>query len=71
MNERIVEGDKVCVEWENLEPIYGIVKYTPCSDGDSWVIVADGIPIDGIAKKIYHVQKFARISKTLIDEMTN
>lgn len=64
--EQIKIGDRVCVEWENyLSPIYGTVKYTPCSDGDSWVIISDAIPVEGIAKKTYHIQKYSRISKNI------
>ena len=56
----IKAGDKVRFEWEHLEPVEGIVQYTPCASGDCWVIIAEALPIYGIGERPMHIQNFAR-----------
>ena len=59
----IKAGDKVRFEWEHLEPVEGIVQYTPCAPGDCWVIQAEAVRIFGIGERTIHIQNFARLTK--------
>ena len=54
MQNRIEKGDKVKVTFASggyFDDIEGVVDYTPCAEGDSWVLVQD----DG---RVIYVQRF-------------
>lgn len=53
--ERINEGDKVRVFWENINYIEGEVLYIPCDTGDSWTIKN--------GDKLYNVGLFCLMEK--------
>ena len=54
MENRIEKGDKVRVTFAEggyFDDFEGVVDYTPCATGDSWVLVQD----DG---RVIYVQQF-------------
>ena len=54
MNDRIEKGDRVKVAFASggyFDNIDGVVDYTPCATGDSWVLVRD----DG---QVIYIQQF-------------
>ena len=62
MENRIERGDSVRVTFGQggyFDDIEGVIDYTPCAEGDSWVLIQD----DGRVIYVQHFETMILLSK--------